>query len=254
VKLAGPVDAGGALAGVGHRALMLGSGARLRGRRDRPSRAIARALLTAGAGRFPADERAWIERIEEQRRRIPAEAEPGDDLRLACEWWSIPRHWGRFLTRLVRELAPESCIEMGVGFGMSGCYQAAALEIADRGQLTCLDREEPLAAIARETFDELGLASRIDLHMGPIGQTLEPIARALAPIDYAYIDAEHTEDATAGNFEVVLPHLTPGAVVVVDDINLDDEMARAWTRIAGHEQVALALGLRRLGVVVTAPS
>ena len=152
--------------------------------------------------------------------------------------------------RLVRELEPETCIEMGVGFGMSGCYQAAALELNGRGRLTCLDQEESLAEIARESFAELGLAPRIDLHMGAIGQTLEPVADALAPIDYAYIDAEHTEEATVHNFEVVLPHLAPGAVVVVDDIMLEGDMQRAWARIRANDRVEFALGLRRLGVVV----
>jgi predicted O-methyltransferase YrrM len=243
------VDPDGAIARAGHRALMLAAYARLRGRGDPSSRAIARAILTAGAGRHPAAERAWIERIEDRRRRIPADA-PGDELRGACPFWSIPRHWGRFLTRLVAELAPESAVEMGVGFGMSGCYQAAALELQGRGRLTCLDREEPLAEIACESFAELGLDSRIELHMGPIGETLAPIAERIAPIDYAYIDAEHTEAATVHNFEVLLPHLSSGAVVVVDDVMLGDEMARAWERIAAHRRAAFALSLRRMGLVV----
>lgn len=243
------IDPDGAITRAGHRGVMLAAAARLRPR-DETTRAIARALATAGAGRHPAAERAWIERIEARRRRIPADAEPGDELRRACPFWSIPRHWGRFLTRLVAELEPASCIEMGVGFGMSGCYQAAALELARRGRLACLDQEESLAEIARESFAELGLEHRVELTMGPIGETLEPVARASAPIDYAYIDAEHTEEATVHNFEVALPHLAPGAVVVVDDIMLEGDMRRAWARIAAHERVGLALGLRRLGVVV----
>jgi predicted O-methyltransferase YrrM len=243
------IDPDGTVTRAGHQAVMLAAHARVRGRDDPPSRAIARALLTAGAGRPPAAEREWIERIEDRRRRIPADA-PGDELRGACPFWSIPRHWGRFLSRLVAELAPSSCVEMGVGFGMSGCYQAAALEVQGRGRLTCLDQEESLVEIARESFAELGLDHRIDLHMGPIGQTLAPAAERVAPIEYAYIDAEHTEAATVQNFEVILPHLTPGAVVVVDDIMLGDEMTRAWDRISGHRRASFALSLRRLGLVV----
>jgi predicted O-methyltransferase YrrM len=243
------IDPDGAVTRAGHRAVMLAAHVRARGRDDPPSRAIARATLTAATGRHPAAEREWIDRIEDRRRRIPADA-PGDELRGACPFWSIPRHWGRFLTRLVVELAPENAVEMGVGFGMSGCYQAAALEVQGRGRLTCLDQEESLAEIARESFAELGLDHRIELHMGPIGQTLGPVAERVAPIDYAYIDAEHTEAATVHNFEVILPHLTPGAVVVVDDVMLGDEMTRAWDRIAGHRRVAFALSLRRLGLVV----
>jgi hypothetical protein len=61
---------------------------------------------------------------------------------------------------------------------------------------------------------------------------------------------EHTEEATVQNFEVILPHLAPAAVVVVDDIMLEGDMQRAWARISAHPRVSYALGLRRLGLVV----
>jgi hypothetical protein len=87
------IDPDGAVTRAGHRAVMLAAAARVRGRDDPASRALYRALVTAGAGRYPAGERAWIERIEERRLRIPADADPGDELRAACPFWSIPRHW-----------------------------------------------------------------------------------------------------------------------------------------------------------------
>jgi hypothetical protein len=38
--------------------------------------------------------------------------------------------------------------------------------------------------------------------------------------------------------------------VLLDDITQTDEMKRAWRAIAGGERVAVAVGLRRIGVVV----
>jgi predicted O-methyltransferase YrrM len=241
------------LRAVADRATMLAAAARLGDRTEADSAAaLSRALRATATGRFTAAERDWIERVERRRRRIASveRGRPSDELRTACPYWSIPRVWGRFLHRLVRELAPVSCLELGVGVGVSAAYQAAALELNGRGELLALDREESLAEVARQGFSELGLDRRVTLRMGPIGETLGPAAADAAPVDYAYIDAEHTEEATVENFERLLPHLREGAVVVVDDIRADPGMERAWARIGGNQGAALALGLRRVGVVV----
>ena len=231
-----------------HRALMGIAATRLRDDGEPRESAIARALARAARGRFDAQERRWLERIAERRREIPA-SDP-DGLGAACPAWSIPRVWGRFLFALVRELSPGSCVELGCGFGMSGCYQAAAIELNGHGRLAVLDREADLVAFARESFDRLGLAERTAMTIGPIGETLPAAAAAAAPIDYAYIDAEHTEAATVENFERILPHLAPDAVVVVDDIRVDAGMRRAWDRIRANPRTSLALDLRRVGIVV----
>ncbi len=75
------------------------------------------------------------------------------------------------------------------------------------GNLDTLDRDPSLIAIARRGFAEVGLEHRITLTQGPIGETLDAAACRIAPIDYALIDAEQTEDATAENFDRLRPHL-----------------------------------------------
>lgn len=247
VRLAGYVSPDSALANAAHRATMAAAFPRLAGNSGRAPRAIARALRTTALAPMPADERRWVTRIEASRRHVPAKA---GELGEACPWWSTPRLWGRFLMRLVRELEPRSCLELGVGFGISGAYQAAALKLNGSGRLVTLDQEESLARIAEDGFRELRLASTVELCIGPIGRTLPQVLPRLAPLDYAYIDAEHTYEATVANYEALLPHITDCAVVVVDDIKLDQGMSRAWDAIRSHERVSLQLGLRRLGVVV----
>jgi predicted O-methyltransferase YrrM len=261
-----PPDA--TITNVAHRGLLGLSAPRLAGRRDRASRAIARALRTTALGRFSPGERAWIERIEARRRRMAAEYTlPGAERTAGGEigaashgrvpelWsppfrWSMPRVWARFLMRLVGELGPRSCLELGTGFGISALYQGAALELLGNGTLNTLDREPSLIPIAERGFAELGLEERIALTRGPIGETLGVVAARQAPIHYALIDAEHTEEATVQNFDRLRPHLAPGAVAVVDDIFMTEEMRRAWATIAGRPCVDAHLTLRRLGIVV----
>jgi predicted O-methyltransferase YrrM len=210
--------------------------------------AVARALRRVALGRIDAAERAWIERIDAQRLR--AAEGPPDSLRAAVPHWSIPRVWGLLLFCLVRELRPATAMELGIGFGFSGCYQAAALELNGGGRLVALDQEPELVEIARENVAALDLADRVEIRMGPIGETLPGAAAAAAPIDFAYIDAEHTESATVWNFEELLPHLAPGAVVVVDDIRMDAGMRRAWMRVRHDRRIGAELSLRRLGIAV----
>lgn len=161
----------------------------------------------------------------------------------------MPRIWGRLLLRLMVELRPSTCLELGAGFGVSGLYQAAGLALNGHGRLHTLDREPTLIPIAREGFTELGLEHWIEFTVGPIGETLPRVAAAAAPIDYALIDAEHSEEATVFNFDTLRPHLAPGAIVAIDDILSTGEMQRAWETIRARPGNALTMNLRRLGIV-----
>lgn len=243
-----PPDA--AVTNLAHRALLGASAPRLAGRHDHASRALMRALRATALNRRSAEETDWVRRIETRRIQLGERAWSPS----AGKWspesaWSMPRIWGRLLLRLVIELAPKSCIEMGAGFGISGIYQAAGLAINGRGRLHTLDREPTLIPVARESFADLGLEPWIEFTVGPIGETLPRVAANAAPVEYALIDAEHSEEATVYNFDTLRPHLGPGALVAIDDILSTEEMRRAWETIRKRPGNALTLNLRRLGIV-----
>jgi predicted O-methyltransferase YrrM len=217
------------------------------GRKDRVSRAVATALRDVALGRFPAEERAWFDRIETGGRRIAA----GLKIPEAVRWMSTPPSWGRFLTRLVRLLGPENALELGTGFGLSTAYQLAALELNGRGRITSFDLED-MIAIAGPGLERLGLDSRAELVGGQIEDTLAARLPDLGELDFALVDHDHTAAGTLGAFEELLPRLAPGAAVVFDDIAWTGEMRAAWRAIAARPEVAGAVGLRRLGVAVVA--
>jgi hypothetical protein len=250
---------------------MVGRLPRLIGRRDTTSRALARALRTTGLGRIPDEEREWIARIDARRRELaddrtalPPGFEPGSK-GVAAAWFanieepvpiwaiarlfSIPPAWGVFQMRLVRELAPKSCLELGTGLGISAAYQAAALELNGAGALTTLEGARTWGAIAEQGLSALGLAERSQVRLGVIDDILPQVARQMAPIDYAFLDADHSEEATVEHFDMICPHLSPEAVVLLDDIKRSEEIGRAWEAIGSREHVSTSIALGRMGVV-----
>jgi predicted O-methyltransferase YrrM len=267
MSLAGRLPAESRLLGPANRALMLAAAARLARRRERGATALRRALIATALGRATAAERDSIARVDERRRRVAsrdashyrdAAARDGDRRQDAAagylsEWsepWSIPRLWGEFLLRLVRRLAPASFLELGTGYGTSGLYVGEALRLNGRGALTTVDRERRLRPVAEEGFRELGLAALVTMISAEIDESLGGELAEAAPIECALIDAEHTEPATVAHFELLLPFLAAGAIVLVDDVHLSEEMNRAWRRIAAYQQIAAAVDLHRLGAAL----
>jgi hypothetical protein len=69
------------------------------------------------------------------------------------------------------------------------------------------------AAVAEEGLSSLGLG-RVEFSVGPIAGKLPDALERSAPVDYAFVDAEHTEEATVGYFESIVPHMSPQGVMV----------------------------------------
>jgi predicted O-methyltransferase YrrM len=243
-------------------------------RRDRTSRALARALARTALHRLRPEERGWVDRIEARRseliaetRRVSPDFDDGGD----SSWsafvgdeesvpvaglavlLSIPQGWGEFLLRLVIELAPRSCLELGTALGLSTAYQAAALELNGGGTLTTLEGARGWASVAEEGLASLGLSDRTSVEIGPIDETLPQVLARIGEVDYAYLDADHAEGPTTAHFDAILERMAPGGVVVLDDISFSEDMRNAWNTIRGRARVGKSLAVRRLGIAVVGP-
>ena len=257
------------------RAALLTALPSLRGAEEAGPQAVRRAIHSVVLGRIPDDERVWLERIEARRRELesspraipfpvlgtmggepcgPGEPERPHVVEQGVSRWSressVTAAWGSFLMRLVRELRPSSCLELGTGFGLSGAYQAAALELNGRGRLVTLDGAAARAEIAEEGFAGFGLAP-VEVRVGRLSEILDAELARADPVDYAFVDANHDEDATRFYFDSMAPHLAVTAVVVFDDINWSPGMRRAWRSLHSHPCIALAIGAGRMGICVT---
>ncbi len=122
---------------------------------------------------------------------------------------------GRFLYALVRGSAPGRVVEFGTSFGISTLYMAAALRDRGEGIIVTTELHAGKAATARGYFEQSGLIDVIDLRVGDALQTLKDLKSGVSLV---FLDG--WKDIYLSVLQLLEPALTPGALIVADDLNL----------------------------------
>ncbi|MDG2990801.1 class I SAM-dependent methyltransferase [Candidatus Synechococcus calcipolaris G9] len=235
-------------------------------------RAIAHVLQQAFNERLSQDEQEWVTKIEAlrtqlnhdlteltlkdygagnpQQKRSHAEMSAGIEAKATisqvCKA-SKPRFWALILFYLIREFKPTISIELGTCLGISAAYQAAAHSINHQGRIITLEGDPSLAALAEKNLRGLGL-DYTQVICGRFQDTFAPILQEHQPIDYAFIDGHHDENATISYFESLIPYLGNKAIIVFDDISWSEGMKQAWLRIKRNENVKFWLDMQKMGI------
>ena len=122
-----------------------------------------------------------------------------------------------FLHRLVREMQPETVVEIGRFRGGSTVIIAAALE---RGALHSYDidtrQERDGAELDRQltgVLERYGLTDRVRLHVADSKSAVPPPG----PIDILFVDGDHSEEGVRADFEHWSPQLRPGGHLLFHD-------------------------------------
>lgn len=161
-----------------------------------------------------------------------------------------PLRFSSLLYRLVRHQKAKTILELGTSLGINTLYLAIA---APSGKIHTLEGCPQTAALAARNFQEQNLRN-ISLHQGNIDDLLPPLlGKELSRIDLAYLDANHTYEATLRYFEWLLPCLHKDSVVVVDDIHWSEDMQEAWKVLCQHQAVSLSLDLYEAGLLFFCP-
>ncbi len=162
---------------------------------------------------------------------------------------SAPRHEAVLLYHLIRRFQPRLCLELGTCLGISAAYQAAALHGNNGGKLISLEGGAALAALARQHLTDLSL-HHVEVVAGRFQDTLPEVLAAHHPIDCAFIDGHHDPAATLRYIEQLRPALADTAVLVFDDIAWSFGMRRAWRTLRTRPEVAHAVDLLTVGILV----
>ncbi|MFC8300449.1 O-methyltransferase [Micromonospora orduensis] len=118
-----------------------------------------------------------------------------------------------FLTFLTRLLDVRQAVEVGTFTGLSSL--AIARGLPEGGRLTCFDISEEFTGIARRYWARAGVQDRIDLRIGPAGETLRELPNERF-VDFTFIDADKTGYPVY--WAELVPRMRPGGVIAVDNV------------------------------------
>lgn len=123
---------------------------------------------------------------------------------------------GSFLALLVRSIGARRALEIGTFTGYSALAVATALP-AD-GLLVACDVSAEWTAIGRRHWEEAGVATRIDLRIGPALETLKALRKApgAGAFDFAFIDAD--KSGYDAYYEACLELVRPNGLIALDNM------------------------------------
>ena len=137
-------------------------------------------------------------------------------------------------------------VELGTSLGVTTAYLAA---MDSRNKVLTYEGCPAVAEVARANWEKLGL-SNIACVVGEITvDSLQLAVDSLSGIDVAFIDANHTCEATLTYFNALASRVHEKSVVVVDDIHYNEDMEKAWKAICADERVTTTMDLYRMGLV-----
>jgi predicted O-methyltransferase YrrM len=145
------------------------------------------------------------------------------------------------LAHLVAGAEPTWAVEIGSGFGVASVAIAAALALAGRGRFDGIELEDWKATLADAAVRAV-LGERGAVHAGGAELVLPALVdRRAMPIDFAFVDALHTYEATWAEHRALAAATAPGALVVYDDVWWSEDMHRCWEAIARGPDVTDAV-------------
>ena len=120
---------------------------------------------------------------------------------------------GQLLKMLVQMCGARRVLEIGTFTGYSAVCLASGLP--EDGHVDALEINDELEDIILEGWERAGVSSRISLHLGDACRLLETLP---GPYDFIFMDANKREYPRY--YELVMPLLSSGGVIVADDVML----------------------------------
>ena len=134
-------------------------------------------------------------------------------------------------------------VELGTSLGVTTAYLAG---VDKNDKVYTYEGCEAVAKIAKENWKILGM-NNIESRIGEIRE--EKLYSDIKNVDVAFIDANHTYEATLKYFDVLASKVHEKSVIVVDDIHYTEEMEKAWIEICEDDRVTSTIDLYQMGLV-----
>ncbi len=153
--------------------------------------------------------------------------------------------YAKLLYNLVNRYKPTTILELGTSLGISTAYLAMG---ANNAKFISLEGSETIAGIARETMKACG-TEQVEIVVGNFNDTLSQSLEKLQQVDFAFIDGNHTKEATLRYFEQIYPYCSANTILIFDDISWSEGMRDAWNTIIADKRVAVSIDLCKQGLV-----
>lgn len=148
---------------------------------------------------------------------FPMEADAAERAELFKDvYMSVSETGGQLLYLLARAVGARTVVEYGTSFGVSTIYLASAVRDNGGGTVVGTELQPDKAAAAQHNFDAAGLSDVIDLRIGDARDTLSGLSD---PVDLVLLDG--WPELALPVLKVLEPQLHPGALILIDDVNLD---------------------------------
>ncbi|MCR6644453.1 MAG: class I SAM-dependent methyltransferase [Terricaulis sp.] len=129
--------------------------------------------------------------------------------------------WGLIYHALLNHLdwdRPNIVIETGSNLGCSTIVLAQAVkDCPGGGHVHTIEIDAECMAKAEENVAAAGLSDFVTLHRGDSLETLPGVLAGVDEVRVAFLDGAHYEAHALGEFELVLPKLSPTGIVLFDN-------------------------------------
>ena len=131
---------------------------------------------------------------------------------------------GALIAVLLGMLGARNALEIGTFTGYSALRTALALP--EDGRLICCDISTEFTDLGKPFWQEAGIASKIDLRIGPATETLDHLIESCGPnsFDFAFIDADKVNYDSY--YERALVLVRPGGLIAIDNVFWSGDVAR----------------------------
>ena len=153
----------------------------------------------------------------------------------------------QLIFRAVLAMNPKTTIELGTSLGITTAYLAKATE---KGCVHSFEGSREIANIAEQTAKNCGTDKNTIITVGNIDDTLSEYLGKTEGIDVAFIDANHTEEATKRYFKQIEAKLSKeNGLIIIDDIHGNAGMDRAWNYIKSETQGDVTFDIYSMGLI-----
>jgi predicted O-methyltransferase YrrM len=149
------------------------------------------------------------------------------------------------LLKLVEAFGGGRIIELGTNTGLSGCY---FLSSPSTSELVTIEGSKDLCLIAEKNLARISDKFKVinDLFDNAIDQ----LSNSNELFNIAFIDGQHEKEATIFYTDKLLKILSPGAMIIYDDIYWSEGMNDAWNALRLREEFRLSIDLGTRGICI----